>query len=34
MNKKDIEKMAFITSEEVYEFLVMPFRLYNAPVTF
>ena len=34
MDKKDIEKTAFITSEELYEFLVMPFKLYNTPVTF
>ena len=34
MNEKDIEKMAFITNEGLYKFLVMPFRLYNAPVIF
>src|SRR2546423_10244969 len=34
MDKKDIEKMVFITSEELYEFLVMTFRLCNTPATF
>ena len=34
MDEKDIEKMAFITSEGLYEFLVMPFELCNVPVTF
>src|SRR2546423_14280903 len=34
MDERDIEKTAFITSEELYKFLVMLFELYNAPVTF
>ena len=34
MDEKDIEKMAFITDEGLYEFLVMPFRLCNTPATF
>src|SRR4051812_12436030 len=34
IDEKDIEKMAFITSEGLYEFLVMPFELYNVPATF
>jgi hypothetical protein len=34
MKEADITKMAFQTHEGHYEFLVMPFGLYNAPSTF
>lgn len=32
--EEDIEKMAFRTHDDYYEFLVMSFRLLNAPTTF
>jgi hypothetical protein len=34
MRTDDIAKTAFRTHDSLYEFLVMPFRLYNAPATF
>lgn len=34
MNPDNIAKTAFRTHEDLYEFLVMPFRLTNAPATF
>src|SRR3989440_12749140 len=34
MNPEDVEKTAFVTPFELYEFLVMPFGLNYAPVTF
>src|SRR2546423_12516533 len=34
MNPEDVEKTAFVTSFELYEFLVMPFELSYAPATF
>ena len=34
MKEEDIPKNSFWNHEEHYEFLVMPFRIYNAPYTF
>jgi hypothetical protein len=34
MRKEDIQKTAFCTHDDLYEFLVMPFSLCNAPATF
>jgi hypothetical protein len=34
MHDADVEKTAFHTHQELFEFLVMPFSLTNAPATF
>ena len=34
LRKEDREKTAFITAQEQYQFIVMPFGLNNAPATF
>jgi uncharacterized sodium:solute symporter family permease YidK len=34
MHPKDVEKTAFRTHQGLFEFLVLPFSLSNAPVTF
>jgi hypothetical protein len=34
MHPNDVEKMAFRTHEGLFEYLVMPIELTNAPVTF
>jgi hypothetical protein len=34
MHPNDVEKMALCTHQRLFEFLLMPFELTNAPVTF